>query len=53
MVGPEEGEVVKDGLMIKRSQNKKIYTPVNHKQRWFVLTRKWLVYYDTDSEVSN
>ncbi|XP_049836755.1 tyrosine-protein kinase Btk29A isoform X2 [Schistocerca gregaria] len=43
-------EVVKQGLMIKRSQNKKRFTPVNYKQRWFVLTRRFLIYYDSDGE---
>ncbi|KAF2880984.1 hypothetical protein ILUMI_25200 [Ignelater luminosus] len=43
-------EVIKQGYMVKRSQNKKIYTPVNYKQRWFVLNRKFLIYYDNDSE---
>lgn len=43
-------EVVKQGLMVKRSQNKKRFTPVNYKQRWFVLTRSFLIYYDTDGE---
>ncbi|KAF4523884.1 hypothetical protein B566_EDAN010202 [Ephemera danica] len=46
-------EIVKQGLMIKRSQNKKRFTPVNYKQRWFVLSRQFLVYYDyTDGEDS-
>lgn len=45
-------DVVRQGFMIKRSQNKKRFTPVNYKQRWFVLTRRLLVYYDSDSEVS-
>lgn len=44
-------EIVKQGFMVKRSQNKKRFTPVNYKQRWFVLTRFYLLYYDTDSEV--
>ncbi|KAI4463657.1 tyrosine-protein kinase [Holotrichia oblita] len=43
-------EVLKQGFMTKRSQNKKIYTPVNRKQRWFVLTNRHLIYYDTDNE---
>lgn len=43
-------DVIKQGFMTKRSQNKKIYTPVNYKQRWFVLNRKFLIYYDNDSE---
>ncbi|KAK9703552.1 SH2 domain [Popillia japonica] len=43
-------EILKQGFMTKRSQNKKIYTPVNRKQRWFVLTNRHLIYYDTDNE---
>ncbi|XP_035730806.1 tyrosine-protein kinase Btk29A-like isoform X3 [Vespa mandarinia] len=43
-------DVVRQGFMVKRSQNKKRFTPVNYKQRWFVLTRRHLVYYDSDSE---
>lgn len=46
------GDVIRQGFMIKRSQNKKRFTPVNYKQRWFVLTRHYLVYYDGDGEVS-
>lgn len=45
-------EVLKQGLMIKRSQNKKRFTTVNYKQRWFVLTRQFLIYYDTENDVS-
>lgn len=53
MAGKDGAEdVVKQGFMVKRSQNKKRFTPINYKQRWFVLTRRHLVYYDTDSEVS-
>ncbi|XP_021924476.1 tyrosine-protein kinase Btk29A isoform X1 [Zootermopsis nevadensis] len=54
MAGKDGGdEVVKQGLMVKRSQNKKKFTPVNYKQRWFVLTRSYLIYYDTDGEDVN
>lgn len=42
--------IIKQGLMKKRSQNKKIYTPVNYKVRWFVLTRKYFIYYDIENE---
>lgn len=45
-------EVIKQGLMTKRSQNKKRFTPINYKQRWFILTRKSLTYYDIDGEVN-
>uniref|UniRef100_A0A182ISV6 Uncharacterized protein n=1 Tax=Anopheles atroparvus TaxID=41427 RepID=A0A182ISV6_ANOAO len=38
--------VLKGGYMVKRSQNKKRFTPVNYKTRWFELTRFYLSYYD-------
>ncbi|XP_021702037.1 tyrosine-protein kinase Btk29A isoform X1 [Aedes aegypti] len=38
--------VLKAGYMVKRSQNKKRFTPVNYKTRWFELTRLYLSYYD-------
>ncbi|CAB0028715.1 unnamed protein product, partial [Trichogramma brassicae] len=43
---PQENDIILQGFMVKRSQNKKRFTPVNYKQRWFVLTRQHLVYYD-------
>ncbi|KAK6626237.1 hypothetical protein RUM43_006544 [Polyplax serrata] len=46
----EKEEVVKEGFMVKRSQNKKRFTPVNYKQRWFVLTKNYLIYYDGDGD---
>ncbi|KAK1129086.1 hypothetical protein K0M31_020216 [Melipona bicolor] len=51
-VEPKSGDVVRQGFMVKRSQNKKRFTPVNYKQRWFVLTRRYLVYYDGDGETN-
>jgi hypothetical protein len=42
-------EVLKQGLMVKRSQNKKRFTSVNYKNRFFVLTRSYLTYFDSDS----
>ncbi|XP_048511813.1 tyrosine-protein kinase Btk29A isoform X3 [Athalia rosae] len=42
--------IIKKGFMTKRSQNKKRFTPINYKQRWFVLTRHHLIYYDSDGE---
>lgn len=46
-------DVVKSGWMIKRSQNKKRFTPVNYKQRWFELTKHCLFYFDVENvEVS-
>lgn len=38
--------ILKEGYMIKRSQNKKPYTRVNYKKRLFVLTEQLLIYYD-------
>lgn len=53
-VKDDKGEdVLRQGLMTKRSQNKKRFTPVNYKQRLFILTRKTLTYYDIDGEVSS
>lgn len=45
-------DIVKQGLMVKRSQNKKRFTPVNYRQRWFVLTSQSLIYYEPNSDVS-
>ena len=46
-------DIVKSGFMIKRAQNKKRFTPVNYKQRWFELTKKTLSYFDVENvEVS-
>ncbi|XP_034825105.1 tyrosine-protein kinase Btk isoform X1 [Maniola hyperantus] len=50
MACTDEDEVIREGFMIKRSQNKKIFTPVNYKGRWFVLTRRALTYYDTEGQ---
>ena len=49
---PQESDIVRQGYMVKRSQNKKRFTPVNYKQRWFVLTRQHLLYYDGNGEVT-
>lgn len=38
--------LIKCGAMIKRSQNKKKWSIVNYKNRWFELSRSFLVYYD-------
>lgn len=38
--------VIKCGPMIKRSQNKKKWSIVNYKNRWFELSRSFLVYFD-------
>ncbi|XP_050672649.1 tyrosine-protein kinase Btk29A isoform X1 [Leptidea sinapis] len=50
MACTEEDEVIRETFMVKRSQNKKIFTPVNYKERWFVLTHKALIYYDSDGQ---
>lgn len=49
---PITGAVVKQGHLVKRSQNKKRFSLVNYKSRWFVLTDQWLAYYEGDSEVT-
>lgn len=48
----KDDEVICQTFMVKRSQNKKLFTPVNYRERWLVLTRKALIYYDSDGEVS-
>lgn len=46
-------DIVKCGSMTKRSQNKKRFTPVNYKLRWFELTKHFLLYFDVENvEVS-
>lgn len=46
-------DIVKCGSMTKRSQNKKRFTPVNYKLRWFELTKHFLSYFDVENvEVS-
>ena len=52
MAGKDDDEVILQTFMVKRSQNKKRFTPVNYKERWLVLTRRALIYYDTDGEVN-
>ncbi|CAD7079823.1 unnamed protein product [Hermetia illucens] len=42
-------DIVMSGLMVKRAQNKKRFTPVNYKQRWFELTKKTLSYFDVEN----
>ncbi|XP_013174985.1 PREDICTED: tyrosine-protein kinase Btk29A isoform X1 [Papilio xuthus] len=46
----EEDEVICQTFMIKRSQNKKLFTPVNYRKRFLVLTKKALIYYDSDNQ---
>lgn len=46
-------DICKSGWMTKRSQNKKRFTPVNYKLRWFELTKYYLSYFDVEGvEVS-
>lgn len=46
-------DICKSGWMTKRSQNKKRFTPINYKLRWFELTKNFLYYFDTENvEVS-
>lgn len=52
MAGKDEDDVILQTFMVKRSQNKKLFTPVNFKGRWVVLNRRSLIYYDHDGEVS-
>ncbi|CAG9823039.1 unnamed protein product [Phaedon cochleariae] len=42
----------KEGVMIKRSLNKRFWTVVNYKQRSFVLNEKFLVYYELEDDSS-
>jgi len=48
----DDCDIIKQGLMVKRSQNKKRFMPINYKQRWFVLTTKNFIYYESETEVS-
>ncbi|KAH8263497.1 hypothetical protein KR044_009759 [Drosophila immigrans] len=42
-------DIVKSGSMVKRAQNKKRFTPVNYKHRWFELTKRTLCYFDVEN----
>ncbi|XP_070496404.1 tyrosine-protein kinase Btk isoform X1 [Chironomus tepperi] len=42
----DDTAIIKAGSMIKRSQNKKRWSMVNYKTRWFELTRTCLMYFD-------
>ncbi|KAM8717164.1 hypothetical protein ACLKA7_003948 [Drosophila subpalustris] len=42
-------DIVKSGSMVKRAQNKKRFTPVNYKHRWFELTKRTFCYYDVEN----
>ncbi|XP_002036184.2 tyrosine-protein kinase Btk29A isoform X1 [Drosophila sechellia] len=42
-------DVVKSGSMVKRAQNKKRFSPVNYKHRWFELTKRTFSYFDVEN----
>lgn len=44
-------EPILEERLIKRSQQKKITSPLNYKERLFVLTKNKLTYYDGKPEV--
>lgn len=39
-----------EDIFIKRSQQKKKTSPLNYKERWFILTQEKLSYYDYDPD---
>lgn len=41
---------VLEEIFIKRSQQKKKTSPLNYKERWFVLTQEKIAYYDFDPD---
>ncbi|XP_068182109.1 tyrosine-protein kinase BTK isoform X2 [Antennarius striatus] len=43
-------ECVLEEIFIKRSQQKRKTSPLNYKERWFILTNEKLAYYDFDPE---
>lgn len=43
-------DIILEEIFIKRSQQKKKTSPLNYKERWFILTKEKLAYYDYDSE---
>ena len=43
-------ENILEEIFIKRSQQKKKTSPLNYKERWFVLTPEKIAYYDFDPE---
>lgn len=47
-------DIIKCGSMVKRAQNKKRFTPVNFKLRFFELTKKTFCYFNEENvEVSS
>lgn len=45
-------DLLLEELLIKRSQQKKRTSPLNYKERLFVLTKSQLTYYDGRAEVT-
>ncbi|KAM9850366.1 tyrosine-protein kinase BTK [Aulostomus maculatus] len=43
-------ENILEDIFIKRSQQKKKTSPLNYKERWFILTKEKLSYYDYDPD---
>lgn len=43
-------EIILEEIFIKRSQQKKKTSPLNYKERWFVLTPEKISYYDFDPD---
>lgn len=43
-------EPILEETFIKRSQQKKKTSPLNYKERWFVLTTEKISYYDFDPD---
>ncbi|KAM9377078.1 LOW QUALITY PROTEIN: tyrosine-protein kinase BTK [Pholidichthys leucotaenia] len=43
-------ESILEEMFIKRSQQKKKHSPLNYKERWFVLTKEKISYYDFDPD---
>lgn len=46
-----EGRVLKEGILLKMSQQKKKISPRNYKERLFVLTKQALFYYELEKGV--
>ena len=48
-----EDQPILEELLVKKSQQKKKISPNNYKERWFVLTKASLSYYEYEKEVRN
>ncbi|KAM9835709.1 tyrosine-protein kinase BTK [Syngnathus typhle] len=44
------GDSILEDIFIKRSQQRRKTSPLNYKERWFILTRDKLSYYDYDAD---